>query len=39
MKKGPIGDVIAGADVFIGVSAPGTVTPEMVRNNTHQQIT
>jgi malate dehydrogenase (oxaloacetate-decarboxylating) len=32
MKKGSIADVIKGADVFIGVSAPGTVTPDMVRS-------
>lgn len=31
MKKGSIADVIKGADVFIGVSAPGTITQEMVR--------
>ncbi|MDR1252280.1 MAG: NADP-dependent malic enzyme [Treponema sp.] len=31
MKKGTLADVIKGADVFIGVSAPGTVTPDMVR--------
>jgi malate dehydrogenase (oxaloacetate-decarboxylating) len=31
-KSGSLGDVIAGADVFIGVSAPGTVTPDMVRS-------
>lgn len=31
MKKGTLADVLAGADVFIGVSAPGTVTAEMVR--------
>jgi malate dehydrogenase (oxaloacetate-decarboxylating) len=31
-KKGSIADVIRGADVFIGVSAPGTVTAEMVRS-------
>lgn len=30
MKKGQLKDVIAGADVFIGVSAPGTLTKEMV---------
>jgi malate dehydrogenase (oxaloacetate-decarboxylating) len=30
-KKGSLADVIKGADVFIGVSAPGTVTPEMVK--------
>jgi malate dehydrogenase (oxaloacetate-decarboxylating) len=32
MKKGSLADVIKGADVFIGVSAPGTVTPDMVRS-------
>jgi malate dehydrogenase (oxaloacetate-decarboxylating) len=32
MKKGTLSDVLRGADVFIGVSAPGTVTPEMVRS-------
>ena len=31
MKKGSIEEVICNADVFIGVSAPGTVTEEMVR--------
>ncbi|HAL74959.1 MAG TPA: NAD-dependent malic enzyme, partial [Clostridiales bacterium] len=31
-KKGSLADVIAGADVFIGVSAPGTITPEMVKS-------
>jgi malate dehydrogenase (oxaloacetate-decarboxylating) len=30
-KQGPLKEVIAGADVFIGVSAPNMVTPEMVR--------
>ena len=30
MKKGTLKDVIAGADIFIGVSAPGIVTQEMV---------
>ncbi len=30
-KRGSLADAIAGADVFIGVSAPGTVTTEMVR--------
>jgi len=29
-KKGMLADAMAGADVFIGVSAPGIVTPEMV---------
>ncbi len=30
-KTGSLADVIAGADVFIGVSGPGTLTAEMVR--------
>ena len=30
-KAGSLADVIVGADVFIGVSAPGQVTTEMVR--------
>ena len=30
MEKGSLADVIKGADVFIGVSAPGTVTREMI---------
>ena len=30
MRKGSLEEVIKGADVFIGVSAPGCVTPEMV---------
>ncbi|NTW72482.1 MAG: NAD-dependent malic enzyme [Eubacteriaceae bacterium] len=32
MKKGSLKDVLAGADVFIGVSAPGMVTKEMVQS-------
>jgi malate dehydrogenase (oxaloacetate-decarboxylating) len=32
MKKGQLADVIAGADIFIGVSAPNSVTVEMVRS-------
>ncbi|MDL2234235.1 NAD-dependent malic enzyme [Ruminococcaceae bacterium OttesenSCG-928-L11] len=32
MKKGTLAEVMTGADVFIGVSAPGTVTPEMVKS-------
>ena len=32
MKKGSLSDVIRGADVFIGLSAPGMVTPEMVKS-------
>lgn len=31
-KKGSLAEVLAGADVFIGVSAPGCVTPEMVKS-------
>ena len=30
-KDGSLADMLLGADVFIGVSAPGTVTTEMVR--------
>ncbi|MCD7833098.1 MAG: NAD-dependent malic enzyme [Lachnospiraceae bacterium] len=30
-EKGRLADVIRGADVFIGVSAPGTLTADMVR--------
>ncbi len=30
-KSGSLADMLVGADVFIGVSAPGTVTPEMVK--------
>ena len=31
MEQGKLADVIRGADVFIGVSAPGTLTTEMVK--------
>jgi malate dehydrogenase (oxaloacetate-decarboxylating) len=31
-RKGKLAEVIKGADVFIGVSSPGTVTPEMVKS-------
>ena len=31
MKSGTLAEVLCGADVFIGVSAPGTVTVEMIR--------
>ena len=31
-RKGTLAEVLKGADVFIGVSAPGCVTPEMVRS-------
>lgn len=30
-ETGTLADVVKGADAFIGVSAPGTLTPEMVR--------
>ena len=32
MKKGSLADVMKGADVFIGVSAPGMVTQDMVKS-------
>lgn len=32
MKKGSLAEVMKGADVFIGVSAPGMVTQEMVKS-------
>ena len=38
LEKGPLSEVIRGADVFIGVSAPGTVTPEMVRSMAEKPI-
>ena len=38
MEKGALKDVIAGADVFIGVSAPGTLTTEMVRTMNRDSI-
>ena len=31
-RKGSLADCLVGADVFIGVSAPGCVTPEMVKS-------
>lgn len=37
-EKGMLGDVIKGADVFIGVSAPNCVTEEMVRSMTAKPI-
>lgn len=30
-RKGTLAEMLAGADVFLGVSAPGLVTPEMVK--------
>ncbi|HEX9062390.1 MAG TPA: malic enzyme-like NAD(P)-binding protein, partial [Clostridia bacterium] len=32
LKKGSLKDVMVGSDVFIGLSAPGTVTQEMVKS-------
>ncbi len=31
-RKGTLAEVLKGADVFIGVSAPGCVTEEMVKS-------
>ncbi|MBE6606071.1 MAG: NAD-dependent malic enzyme [Ruminococcaceae bacterium] len=31
-KKGSLADALSGADVFVGVSAPNLVTPEMVKS-------
>ncbi len=31
-KSGTLADVLPGADVFVGLSAPGTLTPEMIRS-------
>ena len=31
-RKGTLADAVEGADVLIGVSAPGVVTPEMIRS-------
>ncbi|MFZ2026000.1 MAG: NADP-dependent malic enzyme [Microgenomates group bacterium] len=32
MRKGPLSEVIVGADVVIGVSGPGSISPEMVKS-------
>ena len=37
-ERGGLKDVIKGADVFIGVSAPGVLTPEMVRSMSENAI-
>ena len=37
-KGGSLADALVGADVFIGVSAPGTVTREMVQTMNHDAI-
>ena len=38
LKRGNLADVLAGADVFIGVSAPGAVTADMVRTMNREAI-
>ena len=37
-KRGPLSEVLYGADVFIGVSAPGTLTTDMVRTMTRDAV-
>ena len=37
-KKGTLADALSGADVFVGVSAPGVVTPEMVKSMAEEAI-
>ena len=37
-KQGSLADAIVGADVFVGVSAPGAVTKEMIRSMNHNSI-
>lgn len=37
-KAGALADVLAGADVFIGVSAPGMLTTDMVKTMAHDPI-
>ncbi|OKH28942.1 malic enzyme-like NAD(P)-binding protein [Chroogloeocystis siderophila] len=37
-QNGSLADALKDADVFIGVSAPGVVTPEMVRSMAHDPI-
>ncbi|MGM0878558.1 MAG: NAD(P)-dependent malic enzyme [Bacillota bacterium] len=37
-EKGILADALVGADVFVGVSAPGVVTKEMVRSMNHHSI-
>lgn len=37
-KTGTLADAMVGADVFIGVSAPNTVTPEMVKSMNRDSI-
>lgn len=37
-RSGSLADMLVGADVFIGVSGPGTVTTDMVRTMNHDPI-
>ena len=37
-QKGTLGDAVRGSDVFIGVSAPGVLTQDMVRSMAHDPI-
>ena len=37
-KRGTLADALVGADIFVGVSAPGIVTPEMVKSMNHDSI-
>ena len=37
-EKGTLADAMHGADIFVGVSAPGIVTPEMVSSMNHDSI-
>ena len=37
-KKGTLADALKGADIFVGVSAPNIVTPEMVASMNHDAI-
>ena len=37
-KKGTLADALKGADIFVGVSAPNIVTPEMVASMNHNAI-
>ena len=37
-RSGSLGEMLSGADVFIGVSAPGMVTPEMVSSMAQRPI-
>ena len=37
-KRGTLSDALCGADVFIGVSAPGAVTPQMIKSMNDKSI-